>query len=105
VLPLPAAPPKGWPLAPAAPRDAARIDIVSPGEDTHLLHKPDEPPEADILALRAALTGPIRTIAWYVDGHLFSTVRLGEPTALGRCRQASTASRRGCRAGRRVRRW
>jgi len=57
---------------------AARINIVSPEDGAHLLHDPDEPAEAETLALRAAVTGPFRTIAWYIDGHLYGTVGTGE---------------------------
>ena len=65
-------------LAHQGPATAARIDIVSPEDGAHLLHDPDEPASAETLALRAAITGPFRTIAWYIDGHLYSTVGTGE---------------------------
>jgi penicillin-binding protein 1C len=61
-------------LARARARDSVRVDILSPENGARLLHNPDEPVEAETLALRAAVTGPFRTLAWYIDGRLYSTV-------------------------------
>jgi penicillin-binding protein 1C len=67
--------PVDWrPLARARARDSVRIDILSPENGARLLHNPDQPAEAETVALRAAVTGPFRTLAWYIDGRLYSTV-------------------------------
>jgi penicillin-binding protein 1C len=67
--------PVDWrPLARARARDSVRVDILSPENGARLLHNPDQPAEAETVALRAAVTGPFRTLAWYIDGRLYSTV-------------------------------
>ena len=52
--------PIDWrPLTRARARDSVRVDILSPENGAHLLHNPDQPAEAETVALRAAVTGPI----------------------------------------------
>jgi penicillin-binding protein 1C len=76
--------PQRWPLLRQSPRtpDAASIDIVTPEDGAHFLVDPDAPANSVIIALRAHLRGPFKSVTWFVDGRSVANVEGEEPIRL-----------------------